>query len=351
MNLSVAVLAQVPAEAACLRVTLPRSARLGDVTVFSLGAGPEVAAVAGEHSTRVVDVPWADHYGQALSDVLAALSGTRLLVFADEEPSVSEQQPGPASQEWTGRPAAVGIVHRTSGTDHYQEEREIRLAPSGDVLSFTDRVYRKAVAGGRELDPDRAPLSPFTLVHHPARWEGLAVQRVRRTIRVVEAGLAEEPDRLDYRFRLFRAHCSLHDWANVVRTAEHWADLAPADDANRPVVSYYLACAAVAGRNPDAARRHVGDALDRAGTFADAWYLRGELLMQSGDAAGAEQAFRTAAGLGTRAHPVAVEDLSLATWRPRLALAALARKAGREAEARAWKAEAAGLRHRGAGPR
>lgn len=345
MNLSVAVLAQVPAEAACLRVTLPQLSRLGGVTVFSLDAGPEVAVAAEEHGTPVVNVPWTGHYGQALRDVLAATSGNRMLVFADEEPSVSDQ-PASAHQAWTGQPAAVGIIHRTSGTDHYQEEREIRLAPPGDVLSFSGRVYRKPVAGGRELDPDRVPLSPVTLVHHPARWEDLAPQRLRRTIQVVKAGLAEEPDRLDYRFSLFHAHCSLHDWAAVARSAEHWAQIAPADDENWPIVSYYLACMAVSGRNLDDARRHVGDALDRAEAFADAWYLQGELLAHSGDTTGAEKAFRTAAELGDRAHPVAVEDLSLATWRPRLALAALARKAGRDAEARVWKAEATDLRRR-----
>ncbi len=68
--------------------------------------------------------------------------------------------------------------------------------------------------------------------------------------------------------------------------------------------------------------------------------------MHSGDPAGAEQPFRAAVELGERAHPVAIEDLSRSTWRPRLALAALARKAGREDEGRPWKAEAAKLRRR-----
>jgi hypothetical protein len=332
MKISVGIMAQVPAEAACLPTTISSVAAFGDVTVFSLGAGPEVAAAARQLDVPLVEVPWADHYGHAFNQVLDSMSGTRLLAYADEFAEVTGDARG---LDTGGNPGVVGIEHRVSGVDGYREEDEIRLLPEGTDLRYVDRLSKVPYRDGAPASASEFTRMPLLLAHEPAQWPGLIAQRVRRTLTVVEQGLRVEPGRLDFALRRLRCYWALHDWDGAEEAGRQWLALAPDSDENYPVVQYFLACGSVARADLAGAEERARRAVTHSGTFADGWYLLGELAVQRGDLAAAQVSFRRAADLGMAAHPVAIEDLSFSTWQPLLALASLAKRTGdREAAAR-----------------
>jgi tetratricopeptide (TPR) repeat protein len=330
-------MAQVPAEAACLPTTVSSVAAFGEVTVFSLGAGPEVAACARQLNVPFVEVPWDDHYGDAFNQVLDGLSGIRLLTYADEFAEVTGDARG---LDTGGRPGVVRIEHRMSGVDGYREEDEIRLLPEGTDLRYADRLSKVPYRDGAPADVSEFTPMPLLLAHEPAQWPGLIAQRVQRTLTVVEKGLRAEPGRLDFALRRLRCYWALHEWDGAEEAGRHWLALAPEDDENYPVVQYFLACGSVARADLAQAEERARRAVTHTGAFADGWYLLGELAVQRHDLAEAQASFRKAADLGMAAHPVAIEDMSFSTWQPLLALAALAKRTGKGEEAARLKAEA-----------
>jgi tetratricopeptide (TPR) repeat protein len=336
VRISVGVMAQVPAEAACLPATVASVAAFGDVTVFSLDAGPEVAACARQLDVPLVEVPWDDHYGDAFNHVLDALAGMRLLTYADEFAEVTGDARGLDTE---GHPGAVGIEHRMSAADGYREEDEIRLLPEGTDLRYADRLSKVPYREGAAAAVSGCTRMPLLLVHEPARWPGLIAQRVQRTLAVVEKGLRVEPGRLDFALRRLRCYWALHDWDGAEEAGRHWLALAQEDNEDYPVVQYFLACGSVARRDLAEAEERARRAVAHTGTFADGWYLLGELAVQRGDLGTAQACFRNAADLGMAAFPVAIEDMSFSTWQPLLAMAALARRAGAGDDAARLKAE------------
>lgn len=325
MRISVGIMAQVPAEAACLPTTVSSVTAFGDVTVFSLGAGPEVAACARQLDVPFVEVPWEDHYGEAFNQVLDGLSGMKLLTYADEFAEVTGDARG---LDTGGRPGVVGIEHRMSGVDGYREEDEIRLLPEGTDLRYVDRLSKVPYRDGAPAAVSEFTRMPLLLAHEPAQWPGLIAQRVQRTLTVVERGLRVEPGRLDFALRRLRCYWALHDWDGAEEAGRQWLALAAEGDEDYPVVQYFLACGSVARRDLAQAVKRARRAVTHTGTFADGWYLLGELAVQQGDLTAAQASFRRAADLGLAAHPVAIEDMSFSTWQPLLALAALAKRTG-----------------------
>ncbi|WP_171169019.1 lipopolysaccharide assembly protein LapB [Streptomyces sp. I05A-00742] len=340
----VAVLAQVAAEAQCLATTVPMLREIGEVTVFSADAGPEVTECAVELGAPVVPMPWRHHYGDLLTTVAGRLGGGPwIMAYADETPAAR------GARDWSARPgpAAVGVRHRTGERDTYTEENEARgCGPGTPPPRFTGLVYAHVVREGTVVDPDALPHTGIVLEHWPARWPGLTEQRIARTAEAYRVALANAPGDPELLYGLFHCHYSAHQWPEVRELAAVWRGAAGPDDERRPLVDYYEACAAVALRSTEDALRLAEEAVRRAPRFADGWYLTGELHAASGRFRAAEEAFRTAHGLGRDAAPVAVEDHSLATWRPLAALAALAGRDGRAEEAARLKAEARAARAR-----
>lgn len=336
MRISVGVMAQVPAEAACLPTTVSSVAAFGEVTVFSLGAGPEVAACARQLDVPLVEVPWNDHYGDAFNQVLDGLTGMRLLTYADEFAEVTGDARG---LDTAGRPGVVGIEHRMSGADGYREEDEIRLFPDGTGLRYVDRLAKLPYRDGAPTAVTEFTRMPLLLAHEPAQWPGLIAQRVQRTLAVTQTGLRAEPGRLDFALRRLRCYWALHDWDGAEEAGRQWLALAPENDEDYPIAQYFLACGSVARRDLDGAEERARHAVTHTPAFADGWYLLGELAVQRGDLTAAQVSFRKAADLGMAAHPVAIEDMSFSTWQPLLALAALAKRTGDGEEAARLKAE------------
>jgi len=329
-------MAQVPAEAACLPATVSSVAAFGAVTVFSLDAGPEVAACARQLGVPLVAVPWDDHYGDAFNHVLDALTGMRLLTYADEFAEMTGDARG---LDTGGQPGTVGIEHRMSAGDGYREEDEIRLLPEGTGLRYADRLSKVPYRDGAPAAVSGCTRMPVLLAHEPAQWPGLIVQRVQRTLAVVERGLRAEPGRLDFALRRLRCCWALHDWDGAEEAGRYWLALAQEDNADYPVVQYFLACGSVSRRDLAGAEERARRAVTHTGTFADGWYLLGELAVQRGDPGTAQDCFRNAADLGMAAFPVVIEDMSFSTWQPLLAMAALAKRAGAGADAARLKAE------------
>jgi hypothetical protein len=327
----VGVLAQVPAEAACLGTTIPSLRSLGDVVVFSVDAGEEVASEADRLGVPVVPVPWTRHYGELFTAVAQLLGeGPWLIAYADE----TVADPGGGGWHGINGPVAAGVRHRISERDSYTEENECRAVGAGAAPpAFDGLVYARVRQGGSPLDPGDLPHSGVVFEHYPATWAGLSKQRLARTAAVYRAALAERPRDPELLYGLFHCHYSGHEWPELRELAIRWRDAAAADDPKQPLVDYHEACAAAAQRDAAAALRLAERAVRQAPAFADGWYLIGELHAAAGRISDADEAFARAADIGLGASPVAVEDYSLATWRAWRARAALAKKDGRQQQA------------------
>lgn len=343
-ELSVRVLAQVPAEAAALPETIASLRRLGDVTVYDVSGDDDVArAIEGAGVARV-ELEWRDDFSAVLNEMLADGGDRgRFVAYADEivEDARDVERALPESQPGTAR-----VRHRTSEADYFDEDAEVRYLPPGDDLRFEGRFPPVATRDGRAVDVDSLPELPLFVAHAPYRWAGLAEQRIARTIGAVEAALEDEPGDAGHLYALLHCHVSLHDWPRVADVAARWRDAAREGDDRSALVDYYDAFAALRARRVRRADALARAATERAGAFADAWYLRGELARILGDERAAADAFERAASLGLDAHPVAVEDFSLSTWRPLLELAALARARGDDRGAAALERRAHEARER-----
>lgn len=330
---TVGVFAQVPAEAQCLQHNLPSLRQLGDVIVFSAGAGSEVAAAAGRLGVEVVPVPWTLDYGRVLTALAEHLGdGPWLFTYGDER-----IVDGLDTSGWAGTPrvAAADVRHRVTDRDSYREEKEVRCVGAGaGRVHFTGLVQTTLHWAGSPVDPDEAPHSGLVIEHFPSRWPDLARQRVDRRIEAWRAGLERSPHDPGLLAGLLRCHYLNHHWPQLREVAARWRAVAAPDDPAHPGIDYQDACAAVALGTPEESLRLVDAAVRRAPRFADAWYLAGELYAAAGRDAEADAAFRTAGELGDDADPVLVEDGSLSSWRPIAARAALAKRAGKVDEAR-----------------
>ncbi|MGH4008045.1 MAG: tetratricopeptide repeat protein [Pseudonocardiaceae bacterium] len=338
MSQQIGVLAQVPAEAQCLSTTIPSLRGLGEVVVFSAGAGDEVAAEAARLGLPVVAVPWTGHYGELFTAVARHLGdGPWLIAYADE--TVAE--PGPGDWLRISGPVAAGVRHRTSERDTYTEENECRaVGTGGAALEFSGLVYPTLLRDGSPVPPEELPHSGVVFEHHPARWADLSPQRLARTAQVYRTALRDRPHDPELLYGLFHCHYSAHEWPQLRELASRWRGCASDDDPNHPLVDYYEACAAVAQRDAADALRLAENAVARVSAFADGWYLIGELQAAAGLPVAADEAFATAAAIGWDADPVAVEDYSLATWRAWRARAVLAKQDGRGRQAEEFMARA-----------
>lgn len=338
----VGVIAQVPAEAQCLSTTLPSLRQLGELILFTSGAGADVAAAARRLDVSVICVPWRQHYGELFTDLAERLGdGPWVLAYADETVAV----PGHTGWADAPGPLAAGVRHRISDRDVYPEENEPRGAGVGSSpVRFGGLVYPQVRFNGVELDPDELPHTGIVLEHHPAKWPDLSAQRLARTAEVYRASLESAPDDTELLYGLFHCHYSAHQWAEVRDFASRWRAAADDDDVLHALVDYFEACAVIATGDPTAALQLIEAAVTRAPQFADGWYLRGELLAARGRDTEADRSFSKAAEIGRRAHPVAVEDYSLATWRPLAARAALAKRAGSLGQAKQLLTQARSVR-------
>lgn len=331
MSATVGVLAQVPAEAQCLRATISSLSALGEVVVFSAEAGEEVGAAATALGAPVIALPWTRNYGDLFTLAAQRLGdGPWLIAYADE--TVAE--PGGLSWSELDGPLAAGVRHRTSDRDTYTEENECRAVGSGATPpTFAGLVYAQALRDGARTSPNELPHTGIVLEHYPTRWPDLSAQRLACTAAVYRAALADSPRDPELLYGLFHCHYSAHEWPQVRDLAARWRNAAEVDDPNRPLVDYYEACAAVAGRDTADALRLASGAVAHAPTFADGWYLIGELHASEGRLSDADEAFATAVRIGLAAEPLAVEDHSLATWRAWQARAAVAKRDGRRQQA------------------
>jgi tetratricopeptide (TPR) repeat protein len=346
MSLKIGVLAQVSAEAQCLSTTIPSLRDLGDVMMFSADAGEDVATEAARLGVPVVPVPWNHHYGELFTTLAQRLGdGPWLIAYADE----TLVESGTGHWQDVSGPVAAGVRHRTNDRDSYTEENECRAvgtgtaAPGFDGLVYA-QVRRDSARDGGTVDPDDLPHSRVVFEHYPAIWPDLSTQRLARTAQVYRVALENRPHDTDLLYGLFHCHYSAHEWPQLRRLAVQWRNAASTDEPNRPLVDYYEACAAVAQRDAVDALRLAENAVRRTPTFADGWYLIGELHAAAGRLTDADEAFATAAGIGRDASPIAVEDYSLATWRAWQARAVLAKKDGRRQEAEEFLARARQIR-------
>jgi tetratricopeptide (TPR) repeat protein len=336
----VLVLAQVPAEAACLPTTLPSLRRLGEVLLVNAGAGPEVSAAARDLAVPVEEMEWLPDRSAMFNAVLSRQADqNRVLAYADE----TVHETGHTNWSDQSGVSRVGIRHITGPDQAYVEEHEGRCLAAGDMPDFVG--LRTPVPNPERYPEVRSlPDSGIVFVHYPSRWPDLAHQRTERTAQTFQHAVDGEPADPDALFGLLRAACSLKDWARAARAADGWRRHARRDDGRRPIADYYTARVQVAQGDVGAACGALRDAVAGAPRFADAWYLLGELHAVHQEAAEAETAFRRAAAIGFDAEPLVVEDHSLATWRPLQALATLARKDGRTGEADALLNEARAVR-------
>jgi tetratricopeptide (TPR) repeat protein len=338
MDVAVQVLAQVPAEAQCIGATVESVRALGEVTVFDCSGDPAIAEAAGRAGAPHVELVWEDDFSACFNAMLAHPPGARLLVYADE--IVEGEVPEPGWSEGADTVGAILVRHRTSETDFFDEEREVRYAAPGADLGFRGRFPATPTSAGAVLDPEHVQALPIVLAHYPDRWPNLAEQRIRRTIAAVEAATREEPDDATHVYALLHCHVSLHDWPRVAELADRWRAVAEEDDDHASLVDYYQACAVLRSRRLREAERLLRQAVERTPAFGDAWFLIGELARLGRDLATARSAYERASSLGTDALPIAVEDHSLTTWRPLLELATIAEDRGRVADAARLRAEA-----------
>lgn len=348
MQVAVQVLVLVPAEAACLADTVVSFRDLGEVTVHDTTGDPAVARAARAAGVVLERADWSDSYAECFNGVLSTRRAQpRLLVHADEV--VEGGRDGWAGGVVEGRPATILIRHRTAPDTYFNEEREARFAPPGDTLAYAGRFPPVALERGRPRAAEDLPALPLVLAHYPGRWPGLAEQRVRRTIAAVEAALGEGPDDAEHVYALLHCHVSLRDWPQVVHWAGRWREVAGPGAPHRSLVDYHEACGRLRTGHTRVGVRLLREATVRSPKFADAWFLLGEIRRLAGDPAGAEAAYRRAHDAGLDAEPVAVEDHSLATWRPLEELARLAEADGRLTRATALRQEAAAIHPREGG--
>ena len=327
MTVAVLIIASVPDHASSLAETVESFRPVGDLAVYHVGPAGELSRRAAELGVPVVELDDPEDDGAVLNRILADHPGrTRLLVHADE---VVERIVGADELSRLEAPATSVVLHRVSDDVSYTEEVQVRVVPPGEQYTFSGRYAPTFCRDGRALDPEELAPSGLVIGHNPARWPQVAVDHVHRTIRHVERALEDEPENAGHLYVLVYWHWALNEWDDVVSLLPRWQEL-PEQAGRRPaLVDYFAACACVGRRELARARRHVASALRRADGFADAWYLLGELRRLARDRRGAAEAFERAAGLGAGADPVAVEDHSLATWRPLLELARLADEDGR----------------------
>jgi hypothetical protein len=336
----VLVLAQVPAEAACLPTTLPSLGGLGDVLLVNAGAGPEVSQAAHGLGVPVEETAWVPDRSALFNGALSRHQDQhRILAYADE----TVHEPGHAS--WSDQPGVsrAGVRHIT-GADHaYVEEHEGRCLPAGTQADFVG--LRSPVPDpARYPDVSALPDSGIVFAHYPSRWPDLARQRTRRSAQTFEHAVGTDPANTRAWLGLLRAACSVKDWTKAAAAADGWREHAAEHDERRPVVDYYTARVGVAQGDVTAALGALGDAVAGAPRFADAWYLLGELHAARRESGEAEAAFRRAAAIGFDAEPLVVEDHSLGTWRPLQALATLARQDGRPVQADTLLSDARAVR-------
>ncbi|HEU0086599.1 MAG TPA: hypothetical protein VFQ77_02925 [Pseudonocardiaceae bacterium] len=326
-----------------MSTTVPSLRELGEVVVFSADAGDEVAADAVRLGVPFVALPWTQHYGALFTAAAQWLGeGPWLIAYADETVAT------PGTGDWPdiNGPLAAGVRHRTSEHATYTEENECRAVGAGSAPPLFDGlVYAQVLRDSAAVDSDELPHSGVVFEHYPARWAGLAAQRLARTAQVYRTALKDRPHDPELLYGLFHCHYSAHEWRQLRELAAQWRDAAAADDPKRPLVDYYEACAAVAQREVADALRLAQGAVHQTPAFADGWYLIGELHASAGRRGDADAAFARAAAIGRGASPVAVEDYSLATWRAWQARAVLAKQDGRRQQAAEFLARARQSRH------
>lgn len=338
MPICVHILAQVQAEVSSLPETITSMRQLGPVTVYDSSTDPAIAAIAESTGVRYVPIEWHQDFAESFNTMLASNEESfRLLVHADEVIEDIGVLPAVASQL---QPVICLVRHRITDQQAYAEAREPRLLPPGNMYRFVGRYAPELFLGDEAIEHDTLPESSLVLAHFPARWPGLAEQRISIVMSAMEAALAEEPENENHLYALLYRYWTLNRWPQVQEFAQRWRAVADLHSPRQPLVDYYEACAATVLRDIRRAESLTRSALAREERFADAWYLLGELRKVRRDIPGARQAFRRASEFGLQAEPVAVEDYSLSTWRPLLALAQLAEVEGQTAEAEQWRVQA-----------
>src|SRR5947208_16389911 len=138
MKTTVAVLAQVPAEAQCLAETLPSLARLGRVVLVNADAGEAPTAEAERLGFPVTGMPWVADRGALFTAVMELFAGeARALAHADEQ----LERPGDDGWWDLAGPASASVVHRTGERHGYVEEDEARCAPGGAGFRVRGRTH------------------------------------------------------------------------------------------------------------------------------------------------------------------------------------------------------------------
>jgi tetratricopeptide (TPR) repeat protein len=333
-TMNAAVLIQgtgVPDEAESLAETVDSFRRFGELFVYCPAPDNGLARSAAALGVQAFELEDPYDEGAIASRMLADHPGrTRLLVHADE---IVERIPPVPELEALTVPATATVLHRVNDGEAYNEALQVRVLPPGAGYAATGRYSPKITCDGRVLAAADLAQPDVVFAHYPARWPRLAIDRVRRLIRRIELSVEEEPGDPGHLYQLIYRHWTLNDWDDVLRLVDRWNELPAQRGQRHAMVDYYAACASIARRDIRGARRLVRSALERAAGFADAWYLLAELRRLTRDRAGAVEAFERAAALGSGASPVAVEDYSLATWRPLEALAEMAEADGRAADA------------------
>lgn len=321
----------VPDEADSLVETVESFRQYGDVVLYYGGPAPGLARSAAALGVTAVELEDGFDDGALVSRMLADHPArTRLLAHADE---VVERMPPLAELEALTAPATATVLHRVREGEAYNEALQVRVVPPGAGYGATGRYAPRITQDGRVLTPEELARPDVVIGHYPARWPRLAIDRVRRLIDAIERALEAEPTDPGHLYQLIYRRWTLNDWDEVLALLPRWRELPAQSDQRLALVDYYAACASLARRDVAGARRLVRSALDRQDGFADAWFLLAELRRVRRDREGAVAAYERAAALGPDASPVAVEDYSLATWRPLEVLAQLADADGRPADA------------------
>ncbi len=317
-----------------------------EVVVVDTGSTDKTKEVAARFGAKVVDFPWVDSFSAARNESLRHATG-EWVFWLDADDRLDEDNRAKLRRLFAGlggENAAYAMkclcVARGPG-DAATAVDHVRLFRNRPDVRWSYRVHEQILPAVRKAGGE-VRWADVVIQHTGYQDPALRHKKLERDLRLLKLEQAEQPDDPFTLFNLGQVNRELGDFAGALPLLRRSLERShPADSIVRKLYALIVECQRRLGQ-AEQAYRTCAEGLQVCPDDAELLFLRGILLRDRGDLAGAAAAWERLLTAKPAAHFASV-DASMSGPKARNNLAVVYRQLGRDAEAEAlWRQVVAG---------
>jgi len=314
-----------------------------EICIVDTGSTDRTREIALAAGARVLDVTWGDDFSRARNAALAMARRRWIFVLdADErlDPGSRDAVAAIGRSRANGRGKWIACRNLTDDCkgSGAMTNALVRIFPNHERIRYRNAVHEFVAFDGAEtgLPADRTAIE---IIHH-GYLTAIVAERAKgeRNLRLSRRAAERDPHDSYHQYNLGMASLLAGDRAGALAAFERMRELTRATPRGYRAHALVALADLLADERGDLAAAHgaLDECLHYVPNYSNAHYLRGRLLVRSGDLHAARDAFGRAIEAGAHDHEQFVVDDEIAVWKAHSEIGGTLMRERRFEQALAW---------------